>query len=130
MRKQMPNRPALIVEDDAVLCDAIRGALEDAGYEPTTCAALSDARREIARHKPVVVVVDLSLPGEFGADLLEELASQKDAPAAVVCSAFSLAELIAARYRIPCVRKPFDLDQLLDAVDRAIDEGARPRKVA
>lgn len=123
-------RSALIVEDDAVLCDAIRGALEDAGYAPITCAALSDARREIARSKPAVVVVDLSLPGEFGADLLEELSGREDAPAAVVCSAFSLAELIAARYRIPCVRKPFELDELLDAIARAIDQGARPRKVA
>lgn len=126
----MPDRPALIVEDDPVLSDAICGALEDAGYSPTTCAALSEARKELARAKPLVVVVDLSLPGEFGADLLEELASREDAPAAVVCSAFSLAELIAARYHIPCVRKPFELDDLLGAIDRAIDEGARPRKVA
>ena len=120
----------MIVEDDAVLCDAIRGALEAAGYAPTTCGALAEARREIARSKPAVVIVDLSLPGEFGADLLEELSNRADAPAAVVCSAFSLAELIAARYRIPCVRKPFELDQLLDAIERAIDQDARPRKVA
>ncbi len=126
----MTDRRALIVEDDQILCNAIRGALEDAGYASTTCTALSEARREIARSKPSVVVVDLSLPGEFGADLLEELASRDDSPAAVVCSAFSLAELIAARYRIPCVRKPFELDQLLDAVGRAVNEGARPRKVA
>lgn len=127
----MPRSPALILEDDLVLCDAIRGALEDAGYDPiSSCVALREARAEIARTKPVVVIVDLSLPGEFGADLLEELASRDDSPAAVVCSAFSLAELVAARYRIPCVRKPFELDDLLSTVARAIDEGARPRKVA
>lgn len=126
----MSDRRALIVEDDEVLCDAIREALEDAGYESTACAALGDAREQIAQSMPAVVVVDLSLPGEFGADLLEELASRDDAPAAVVCSAFSLAELIAARYQVPCVRKPFELDELLVAVGRAVDEGARPRKVA
>lgn len=126
----MPGLPVLLLEDDEVLCDAIRGALEDAGYEPVVCSALAEARAAIKRVRPAVAVVDLSLPGEFGADLLEELAQDENAPAAVVCSAFSLAELIAARYRIPCVRKPFELDALLATIEQAVANGSRPRKVA
>lgn len=120
----------MLLEDDEVLCDAIRGALEDAGYVPVVCSALAEARAAIKRVRPAVAVVDLSLPGEFGADLLEELAHDENAPAAVVCSAFSLAELIAARYRIPCVRKPFELDALLATIEQAVANGSRPRKVA
>lgn len=123
-------RRALLLEDDEVLGEAMRGALEDAGYAAVLCTQLDDARAAIKDERPVVAVVDLSLPGEFGADLLEELAADDNAPPAVVCSAFSLAELIAARYHVPCVRKPFELDELLAAVDHAVADDTRPRKVA
>lgn len=50
------------------------------------------------------------------------------APAVVICSAFGLANLIAARYSVPYVRKPFELDALVREVERAIEERLAPRK--
>lgn len=120
--------PTLIVEDDLVLRSAIRGALEDAGFHPVECADLTAARVAIDRARPQVVVLDLALGDEFGAELLEELAARDDAPAVVVCSAFGLAHLVAARYSVPFVPKPFDLDLLVREVERAIDEKRSPRK--
>lgn len=120
--------PTLVVEDDVVIRGAIRGALEDAGFHPIECADLGRARAAIERVRPAVVVLDLALGDEFGTDLLDELAAREEAPAVVICSAFGLANLIAARYSVPYVRKPFELDTLVREVERAIDESLAPRK--
>lgn len=104
----------------------MREALSDAGFEAIECADLATARAAIARTKPAVVVLDLMLEDEFASALLDELPRSTDPPAVVVCSAFPLAHLIAARYSVPCVRKPFDLDVLVAAVNGA----ARDRGVA
>jgi DNA-binding NtrC family response regulator len=122
--------PTLVVEDDLVLRKAVAGALEDAGFHPIECADLSTARAAIARMQPSVIVLDLSLDGEFGGDLLEELAKNPDAPAVVVCSAFALAGMVAARFSLPCVQKPFEIQTLVDAVDIAMSEQRRPRRAA
>lgn len=119
--------PTLVVEDDPVLRKAVCGALEDAGLHPIECVDLTSARAAIDRLKPVVVVLDLSLGGEFGADLLTELAAMDDPPSVVICSAFGLANLVAARFSVPYVQKPFDLDHLIAEVSRAIERRARPR---
>jgi DNA-binding NtrC family response regulator len=120
--------PTLLVEDDEQLRGAIRGALEDAGFHPIVCAELAGARGAIARAQPAVVVLDLALATEVGDQLLGELASQADAPAVVLCSAHGLAHLIATRYAVPCVRKPFDMDHLVREVQRAVAEKLTPRR--
>jgi NtrC-family two-component system response regulator AlgB len=120
--------PTVVVEDDVVLRGAIRGALEDAGFHPVECADLSTARSAIARLQPAVVVLDLALGPEFGGELLEELSRIDDAPAVVICSAFGLAKLLAARYAIACVTKPFEIDELLREVERAVEEKLVPQR--
>ncbi len=120
--------PTLVLEDDLVLRKAIAGALEDAGFYPIECADLKTARAAIDRMKPSVVVLDLSLEGEFGGDLLEELARAEDAPAVLVCSAFGLANLVAARFSVPWIGKPFELEALVQAVEDAVVEKRRPHR--
>jgi two-component system, NtrC family, response regulator AtoC len=122
--------PTLVVEDDAVLRAAIAGALEDAGFHPVECADLTTARAAITRMRPSVVVLDLSLEGEFGGDLLEELAKDDDPPAVVVCSAFRLAHMVAARFSVPCVEKPFEIDVLVKTVEAAHIDRRRPHRQA
>jgi len=127
--RRLAITPTLVVEDDPTLRGAIRGALEDAGFHPIECADLPTARERLERANPAVIVLDLGLGEEFGADLLEELASRDDAPAVVVCSAFGLASLIAARYSVPCVPKPFDLDTLVREVGRAVEQRLSPKQL-
>jgi DNA-binding NtrC family response regulator len=117
---------ALIVEDDDVMCATIRSALDDVGFSTAACVSLFEAETAIAERRPDVVILDLTLSSEFGGDLLESLASRYDAPAVVVCSGFALAPMVAARYGIPCVRKPFELENLLETIRSAVQEKRRP----
>lgn len=121
---------ALVVEDDEVLRRTIADVLGEVGYQTCECETLDEARHAISVTDPLVVILDLSLQRDFGADLLDELAARENAPAVVVCSAFPLAQLVAARHGVPCVPKPFDVDHLLAVVERAARERARPRRTA
>jgi len=106
--------------------DAIIGALGDAGFGPFGVADLAGARAALAREPPALVVLDLSLSGDFGADLLIELAAREDPPCVLVCSAFPLAEMVAARFNVELLRKPFEIDQLVFAASRAVAAERRP----
>lgn len=106
--------------------DVIVGALTDAGFGPFGVSDLAHAREVLARVKPALMVLDLSLNGDFGADLLAELCGRPDAPCVVVCSAFPLANVIAARFNVELLRKPFEIDQLVFAASRALQGGRRP----
>lgn len=108
----------------------IASALEDEGYHPVTCMTLEMARTALERVNVSVVVLDLSLGPDFATALLDELAAREDAPAVVVCSGFPLAEMVAARYGLTAVRKPFELTTLLAAVDRAVENHEQPRRAA
>lgn len=121
MRRPAIKR-ALVVEDDQVLCGAICGALSDAGFDTVGCADLGAARASIQQLMPHVIVLDLSLGPEFGGELLEELAREERQPEVIVCSAFPLATLVAARFSVRCVNKPFDLQRLLDEIEDALGQ--------
>jgi DNA-binding NtrC family response regulator len=116
----------LVVEDEPVMRDVIVGALTDAGFGPFGVADLAGARAALEGDMPALVVLDLSLSGDFGADLLIDLAAHPEPPCVLVCSAFPLAEMVAARFNVELLRKPFDIDQLVFAASRAVSNGRRP----
>lgn len=106
--------------------DVIVQALGDSGFGPLGVADLASARAALSGTPPALVVLDLSLSGDFGADLLTELATRPDPPCVLVCSAFPLAEMVAARFNVELLKKPFDIDQLVFAASRALSSERRP----
>lgn len=121
------ERTALVLEDDEAMGTAIADALEDRGWEAMVVDTLAGARAAIREARPALLVLDLTLKDEFGATLLQELAGRDDAPATVIVSGFGLAPLVAARFEVELVNKPFDVDRFLDAVERAKRESKKPR---
>lgn len=62
------NRPpaVLIVEDDAVLCEAIGFCVEQAGYEVVECAQSVDAALDTLGRRTVdAALLDINLQGEL-----------------------------------------------------------------
>jgi DNA-binding NtrC family response regulator len=118
---------ALVLEDDEAMGTALADALHEGGWQTQIVGTLSAARTALRNVHPTLLVLDLTLEGEFGATLLDELAGRDDAPATVIVSGFGLAPLVAARYEVELVNKPFSVDALLDAVERARREGRTPR---
>jgi two-component system nitrogen regulation response regulator NtrX len=112
----------LIVEDDAVLANCMAEALQDEGYVTRRATTMAEAQEKLHQLRPAVAVVDLTLPDAFATDLIDELATRfEPAVPVVIVSTFPLANLVAARWGNQLVRKPYDVDDLLAAVHRAIE---------
>ena len=70
----MPSAsPVLLVEDDALLRQAFRILLEDAGYRVLEAGSAETALATATAETPAVVVLDMGLPDRPGLDVAREL---------------------------------------------------------
>lgn len=133
MRNDSGPRPlvptVLVVEDDLVVAESVGEIVREAGYHPVIVTTLTEARDAIEDDQPSLVVLDLTLHAEFGADLLDELADREDAPAVLILSAFQLASMIGHRFGVPVVTKPFGVEGLISAMHAAVAVPNRPRRI-
>jgi DNA-binding response OmpR family regulator len=118
------NRPVvLVVEDDPDLREAVRWLLEDEGWLVETAADGRQALDRAAEVQPALVVLDLGLPifsGEEVADRLREM-FDKPPPIIVMSAAGMIVEKTRRIQPVAWVPKPFDLDELAQAVRVQLD---------
>ena len=63
----------LIVEDDRRIASLVSKNLEAAGFRPVCVHRGDEAEEAVARHAPVLVVLDVMLPGIDGLEVLRRL---------------------------------------------------------
>jgi CheY-like chemotaxis protein len=127
VRARDEDRTVLIVEDDQDIRDTMAAVLEAQGFEVDVAGNGADALEALrAGRRPDVILLDLMMPVMDGWQFRAE--QQKDPALAdipvVLVSAFApvshhARELGATAY----LQKPFDLDTMLGAVDRALASG-------
>ncbi len=105
----------LLVEDDAMLGDALRASLARAGMRVDWVRDVAEARLALVEHGYGAVLLDLGLPGGSGLTVLKHLRSRYDAtPVLIITARDRLSERIqgldagADDYIV----KPFQLDEL------------------
>ncbi len=70
----MPDRPlVLLVEDDEDTCELYAAALKAAGLAVAACGDGDQALKIATERTPVLVVLDLALPGLDGVELCRQL---------------------------------------------------------
>ncbi len=123
----MSLRKVLIIDDEDSTRTAVRLMLEDAGYDvseaPNGLVGLELLR---ATDESTVVLLDLMMPTMSGLRMLQEVGSEPELAArhdfilftaARAFSAKDLALYLPAK-RLGSVPKPFDMDDLIAAVDQ------------
>lgn len=123
-------RPAvLVVDDHAAIRQVVGLLLEDAGYRVHQAADGGPALQQLrASREPMVVLLDMEMPGVDGVQVMQAVAADavlvnRHAYVLVTANATMLPPGFASllsRLRVPVVPKPFDVDELLEAVARAI----------
>jgi two-component system, NarL family, response regulator NreC len=80
------NKPSVVLADDhAIVRSGVRLVLEDAGMEVVAEAGDADAAmRCVSRHRPDVLVLDLTMPGRSGLAAVPEIARISPATRVVV----------------------------------------------
>ena len=119
-----PGAPTvLVVEDSDVIRRVISLILEGEGYHVVSTDRGRDALA-LARHElPDAVTLDLNLPDSDGREVLRQLKGDERTTEIPVIVVSAFAEGLSAddrRRADDVIAKPFDLDDFLDRVGRAV----------
>jgi two-component system nitrogen regulation response regulator GlnG len=117
----------LIVDDEEAVCWALERALTREGHRVTVAASAEQAFELARKQRPDVVILDVRLPGLDGLSALGQLRQlTQDAPIIVVTAFGNLTTAVKAVEggAFDYLAKPFDLDQALEAVTRALQKRA------
>ena len=123
-------RTALVVDDDVFVVSALAEVLSEDGYDVHTATNGFSALRQALELRPTVALLDLVLPERSGNDILRDLRAEpatRDMAIVVVtghAECLSEAQLAEAD---GFVTKPFDLDDVLATVQRAVQRAAGRR---
>ncbi|HEY8091359.1 MAG TPA: sigma-54 dependent transcriptional regulator, partial [Polyangiaceae bacterium] len=113
----------LVVDDEQAMADAMCEALASRGLTATALTSADAAFAALTDGDGAdVLVTDLEMRGMNGVDLCERVARNRPDVPVVVVTAFGSMETAVATLRAGAfdfLTKPFDMDQLAIAVDRA-----------
>ena len=113
--------PILVVDDDRLVRQAIRWALEDEGLQVETVADGHQALKRLAQRKPALVVLDLTLPLHSGDEVAAAVRAAYGAVPILVITADGHAAAKAQRMgAIGYLHKPFEIETLIRAVQRGL----------
>ncbi len=129
MNEAPPSGPApphvLIVDDDHGVGDCIELLLQGRGYACVVVRNATDALRQVAAWEFDLVITDLRLPDGSGLDVLAAARAAHSQTQVILMTSFSSVESAIEALRRGAsdyVIKPFDNDDFLFCVERALDE--------
>jgi len=118
-----------IADDDASIRFVLGQAIRESGADVREFPDAETLLGALDTATPDVVISDVRMPGASGLKLLEQLKARELAAPVIVMSAFTDVASTAAAYRngaFDYLPKPFDIDQAVAAVERALAEVQPP----
>ena len=119
------SKHLLLVEDEAPLREAVAEQLADRGFSVQQADSGEAALARLAEFAFDIIVTDLRLPGIDGSDVVEAAVGRyPDIIAIVVTGYGTVKDAVEAikRGASDFVNKPFQIDELLHALDSALEQ--------
>lgn len=115
----------LVVDDEDYVRTILRGMLEKMGYEPVEA---EDGDQGLAAFSSdvdqfVACIIDLTMPGMAGMELLEHIRNLNDTVPVLLVSGYSRHEVRqqeAKSTNISFLQKPFTMDQFKEAMESQV----------
>jgi two-component system nitrogen regulation response regulator GlnG len=128
-QREVSPKHLLIIDDEEAVCWTLQRALAREGHSVAVAASAEQAFNQVELHKPDAIILDVRLPGIDGLTALPKLRQlAPEAPIIVVTAFGSLPTAVGAVEggAFDYLAKPFDLNQALDAVARALQRRPAP----
>ena len=112
----------LLVEDDPALQFTILTALEEKGYAVDAVSTTGEAMERLRGSSYPIVISDIYIDERTGLDVLDEAKKQDPNCSVILMTGRGTMETVMAATRggvFDYIAKPFDLDVMLDAIERA-----------
>jgi len=125
------KKKILIVDDERDIVKALTIRLSRAGYEVVTAFDGAQGIFMALKEKPDLIILDIRMPAGNGFSVAEKLKESADTVAVPVIfltgsperNSEEKAMALGARFY---VKKPYDPEELLDAIQRALEKDVDP----
>lgn len=121
-------KPIWIIDDDKSIRWVFEKALARTDMPFKTFSSVSEALTALETAVPQVVVSDIRMPGGSGLDLLHAIKQKLPDVPVIIMTAYSDLESAVAAFQggaFEYLAKPFDVDQAVDIIRRAVEESER-----
>lgn len=118
-------KPIWIIDDDKSIRWVFEKALARTDMEFKTFASVAEALNALHHEQPQVVVSDIRMPNGSGLDVLSEIKKRFPDIPVIIMTAYSDLESAVAAFQggaFEYLAKPFDVDQAIDIIKRAVEE--------
>jgi DNA-binding response OmpR family regulator len=117
----------LVVEDDQGIARLVEEMLLDEHFIVVPVGSAEAALQYLeSESTPDAIVFDLILPDMDGRQFFEQARARGMNIPSLLVSAWPTAEAVAEELKVPCLKKPFDVDELVAAVYQLLDGPPRP----
>ncbi|MEK6212353.1 MAG: response regulator, partial [Pseudomonadota bacterium] len=121
-------KPVWIIDDDRSIRWVFEKALARENIAFKVFASTQEALQALSASTPQVVVSDIRMPGGSGLELLQKLKEKYPNLPVIIMTAYSDLESAVAAFQggaFEYLPKPFDVDQAVDLIRRAMEESLR-----
>ena len=125
----MPSGTILLADDDAAIRTVLNQALGRVGYEVRSTGNAATLWRWVSQGEGDLIITDVVMPDENAFDLIPRIKrARPDLPIVVMSAQNTLKTAITAAERgaYEYLPKPFDLNELIRVVDRAMTAPREP----
>ncbi|RLC62066.1 MAG: hypothetical protein DRI48_10000 [Chloroflexi bacterium] len=122
----MAGERVLVVEDSLVYRDLlVNHVLTPHGYAPMTANNGEEGLHIARQETPDLIIMDMQMPGMTGMQVLEALHDEGNDVPVILMTLHGSEDLVVRAFRMGVkdyVIKPFDIEEMLAAIDRALTE--------
>jgi two-component system, LuxR family, response regulator FixJ len=124
------NATVYIVDDDAVVRDALKLLMESVGLQVVAFASAQEYLDQFDADQAGCLIVDVRMPGISGLDLQARLAAERIHPPVIIITGHGdvpMAVRAVQAGAVDFLEKPFNNQAMLDSVHHAIEMDAKRR---
>ena len=126
------NRRILVIDDDSSMCEVVAAELRARQFDVTWVTTAPEALALFESRDFELVIADVNLTGMSGVELCRQLVGRREDMPVIVITAHANTETAIAAIRAGAydfVTKPFDMDELALAIERALRHRALKEEV-